>query len=164
MCHLSRQSPADPEKAGTQFSGLHLAPSLNTHRVCSLTFSPFMPTAPCGPWIPLLPCKNINTVSVFAMHIRITVPPQALRHVSSLVLVCAATLTTKRQGGKKHWESHLLCLPCLLPLQAVPEAPPRPASDTERIRMPQVCCVSIRVMQCALTGGPGIPAGPLIPL
>lgn len=27
-------------------------------KVRSLTFSPFLPTAPCGPWIPRLPCRR----------------------------------------------------------------------------------------------------------
>lgn len=58
VCHLFHQYPADPEKAAKQISGLHLAPFLNTNSVCSLTFSPFLPTAPCGPWIPLLPCRR----------------------------------------------------------------------------------------------------------
>lgn len=54
VCHLFHQYPADPEKVGKQIRH-HLAPLLNTNCVCSLTFSPFLPTAPCGPWIPLLP-------------------------------------------------------------------------------------------------------------
>lgn len=61
----------------------------------------------------------------------------------------------------------ILCLQYLLPLQVVPEAPPHPVIDGERLRIVYngyLMHMSEKLSLCFLTGGPGIPAGPWIPL
>lgn len=137
VCHLSHQSPEDPVTTAKSISGRQLASPLKHHLcVCSLfpfllTFSPFLPTAPCGPRIPRLPCGRQISTLYLATHTRI--PCSNSEHYLSFFLHLSNL--TEMVGSQKHTEiDSVLCLQYLLPLQVVPEAPLHPVINGERLR------------------------------
>lgn len=103
--------------------------------VCSLTFSPFLPTAPCGPWIPLLPCRR-NTLSgnlqCNAIH-----QGHGLDCRSEKYFICTTAFANKREV--KNTRGSIPCLPCLLNLPVVPEVPLHPANKAEKLGISLIC-------------------------
>lgn len=100
-----------------------------------LTLSPFLPTAPCGPLIPRLPCRRQISSLYLVTHIKIPCSNSERYFFLFCSIYHCVQFDSNGRLKRKKERDYVLCLQYLLPLQVVPEAPPHPVIDGVRLRI-----------------------------
>lgn len=142
--------------------------SLTTNCVCVHSRSlPFCQLLPVGPGYLCYPAEETNAQEICNAHQ--DHGPDLRSEKYFIFSFSALLLLPINLKWKNTRRSTIPCLPCLLNLPVVPEAPLHPANKAEKLGIPLVCgryllLVSNIVCWSVLTGGPGIPTGPWIPL